>query len=188
MKHSQVENARVKEKIVDGFFMQLEHQPFSEIRVSQLIKSAEVARVSYYRNFDSIEDILDFYLTCFIIKQHKKEHEKNPNHEITENTSWNRIRDSFIAFKMEAERFTLLINRGLSSHIYEFYIQLAEEIKAKHMPNFKPEYKHVFVYGATFHVLMTWLVNGTEESPEEMADFLIKSLPVDFLPHSSQPD
>ncbi len=34
-------------------------KPYMEITVTDIIKRAEVARVSYYRNFNSIEEILD---------------------------------------------------------------------------------------------------------------------------------
>ncbi|CAK1222210.1 DNA-binding transcriptional repressor FabR [Fructobacillus sp. EFB-N1] len=182
MKFGQQENIRVKQQIVDGFFEQLKEQPFSEIRVAQLIKSAGVARVSYYRNFDSIEDILTFYLTCLVTQHHEQEKKSPIPHNRTRETMKMRFTTAFVAFKSQEERFMLLIDRGLSSHIYEFFVDFGEIIKAKH-PEKKNHftYKHIFVFGASFHVMMAWLQNGAKESPEEMADFLVNTLPDSFF-------
>jgi AcrR family transcriptional regulator len=61
MNHSLQENLRVKNQIVNGLFKLLKVKSFSSIKITELIKVSNVARASYYRNFDTIEDILVFY-------------------------------------------------------------------------------------------------------------------------------
>lgn len=46
-------NIRVKSSIVDALFMLMKRKPISEITVTEIIKKAGVARVSFYRNYTS---------------------------------------------------------------------------------------------------------------------------------------
>ncbi|MCK8628085.1 TetR/AcrR family transcriptional regulator [Fructobacillus cardui] len=182
MKFGQQENIRVKQQIVNGFFEQLKEQPFSEIRVAQLIKSAGVARVSYYRNFDSIEDILTFYLTCLVTRHHEQDEAKKIPRDHRRSTVKTRFLNAFLAFQEEEDRFKLLFDRGLSSQIYEFFTEFGTFLRSKRPDKANSlSYKHVFLFGGSFHVMMAWLQNGAKESPEEMAEFIVNSMPDSFF-------
>lgn len=52
------ENMRVKESITKSLLNLMHQKSFSEISISELIRNAGVARVSFYRNYDSKEDVL----------------------------------------------------------------------------------------------------------------------------------
>ena len=49
----------VKERIETALVQLMEEKPFQEITVTDLIQKAEVARVSFYRNFSSTADVID---------------------------------------------------------------------------------------------------------------------------------
>ena len=49
----------VKERIEKAFLDLMDEKPYPDITVTDIINKAEVARVSYYRNFSSIMDIID---------------------------------------------------------------------------------------------------------------------------------
>ena len=51
-------NIRVKSSITKALFELMHNKSFSDISISELIRSAGVARVSFYRNYDSKEDVL----------------------------------------------------------------------------------------------------------------------------------
>lgn len=57
-----VKNERVKKEIEKALFTLLERKRFSEITVSDIIRTSGVARASYYRNFDSKEDVIESYM------------------------------------------------------------------------------------------------------------------------------
>ena len=50
---------RVKKRIAEGLFALLRKKDFSEITVTDIVREADVARASYYRNFDSKEQIIE---------------------------------------------------------------------------------------------------------------------------------
>ena len=52
----------VVESITDALLILMKQKPLSEINVSELCNKAGVSRVSFYRNFTSLEDILLKYL------------------------------------------------------------------------------------------------------------------------------
>ena len=52
------ENLRVKENIINTLFCLMQKKSLSDITVTELVKGAGVARASFYRNYDSKEDVL----------------------------------------------------------------------------------------------------------------------------------
>ncbi|WEV54353.1 TetR/AcrR family transcriptional regulator [Leuconostocaceae bacterium ESL0723] len=181
MKHSQKENARVKDQIVAGLFSELTERPFSEITVSQLIKAAGVARASYYRNFESKEEILDYYLGQ-LVEQHRQDTEATGTPVgWTSDTVRFHITQSFALFKREKDRFTLLLDNGLSSYILDFLKNMAQDPQRQQRMALRNHYEQSFFMGATFNVLMDWLQNGAVESPEEMTDIILRYTPADLF-------
>ncbi|WP_168778782.1 TetR-like C-terminal domain-containing protein [Fructobacillus tropaeoli] len=175
--HQPPEDSHLKNQIVDGFFIELSEHPFSEIRVAQLIKSAGVARASYYRNFENIEDILNYYLDRLLV-EHRSHSDKIPNSRSwTKQSIKDQLLDLFTVFGAEQKRFKLLIQGELSSHIYEFFQAVSEERNTERPADWPTGYPRDVFSGAVFQVIMSWLQKGTKESPEEMADFLIEYLP-----------
>ena len=51
-------NLRVKKGITMALFSLMHQKSFSDITISEIIRTAGVARVSFYRNYDSKEDVL----------------------------------------------------------------------------------------------------------------------------------
>ena len=51
-------NRMVKIKISRALIKLMDQMPFSDITVTDIVKTAGVARASYYRNFDSKEEVL----------------------------------------------------------------------------------------------------------------------------------
>ena len=52
------EGKTVKERIEIALVHLMEEKPFPEITVTDLIQKAQVARVSFYRNFSSTADVI----------------------------------------------------------------------------------------------------------------------------------
>ena len=58
MSKASMDNQRVKNQITEGLFSLLRKKSFSEITVTDIVKEANVARASYYRNFQNKEGSL----------------------------------------------------------------------------------------------------------------------------------
>lgn len=177
MNYGQQENARVKEQIVDGLFKELEEHPFSEIRIASLIKTAGVGRTSYYRNFDSKEDILNYYLEELV----------NERRQQSKQFSWTRIdvqsdlTDIFVFFRGQKERFLLLFNSSLSAYIFNYFRDTANNGRTPDELPWNEPYLIPFFTGALPSILFEWLKRDAPESPSEMANIVTNFLPDAFF-------
>lgn len=62
MSRGSQENERVRKEITEALFSLLLRKEFSEITVTDIVTEANVARVSYYRNFETKEAIIEEYV------------------------------------------------------------------------------------------------------------------------------
>ncbi|WP_439818864.1 TetR/AcrR family transcriptional regulator [Weissella paramesenteroides] len=166
MNHSQQENLRVKDQIVDGLFSLLKEKSFSSIKITDLIQSANVARASYYRNFDQIEDILVYY---FQDLQRDRQYplQGNPLHDKQNDLPG--VQESFELIYAEKERITLLLKNGLSDYFYQLLSDQIIDAVGDMSANSPERYRLNVVIGTMFSIISEWLLSGAKESPNEMA-------------------
>ena len=55
-------NFVIKESLTEALFILMRKKPFEEITITEISKLAGVSRISFYRNFDSKEDVLVKYI------------------------------------------------------------------------------------------------------------------------------
>lgn len=72
---SRQSNAFVKRKMYEALLRLLRSKAFSTISVSDLTSEAQVSRMSFYRNFNSIEDILTEHLDELIEEYQREDKE-----------------------------------------------------------------------------------------------------------------
>lgn len=168
-----IENARVKRSVEEAFFSLLSKKPFSEITASDIIRMSGVARTSYYRNFNSKEDIVASYM----------EHHRA---EVAEAISFTETADDFFAidklvtsmeYHLKNKYYLLLLyDNGFGTYLQENANNFAE-IYLGDMPKHSIErYKIYFLSGALLNMTMKWLRDGAKESPYEMACAFLKLL------------
>lgn len=168
-----LENARVKKNVEEAFFFLLKKRTFSEITATEIIRTAGIARSSYYRNFHSKEDIIASYM-------------ERQRLEVANEISFCGSADDFFDpeklvkslehFLTQKYYFLLLYDNGFGAYLQENENHFAE-ICLGDMPCNSPErYKIYFMSGALFNMTMKWLRDGAKESPHEMAAIFLKLL------------
>lgn len=167
----------VKDQIVTGLFKELESRPLSEIPVASLIKTAGVARASYYRNFSSKEEILDYYL----------DHLLGKNQDPAMPTMWTRqelaekITVIFNILEKEKTRFILLFQSGLASYAFDYFNTFSDRNGIDNPFPWTDEYKLPFYSGALTSVLYHWLQTGAKQPTAELAEHFTSLLPDSFF-------
>ena len=63
MNKNEIANNIVKESLTDALFSLMSKKKFNDIAITELSKKAGVSRLSFYRNFDSKEDIIKKWIT-----------------------------------------------------------------------------------------------------------------------------
>lgn len=157
-------NEEVREAIIDAFFALMRKRENTEITVTDIVKEAGVARVSYYRNFSSREDIVLSLIDDAIERYEKCLDETSESFYCY----WNIM----MAFRMMhdyREYIKDIMEYGFLQPLYDRLTELHErldgDIPAKSIKRYR-----IYAYiGAFTHTALEWIREGSVESPEELA-------------------
>ena len=156
-------NAYVLEHITSSVLKLLREKPLQEISISEIVNEAAVGRTSFYRNFESKEDVIKRYISC-LIEQWDQEYKltgKDSNPEL--------YGSLFKHLKDNADFYMLLKERNLMYLFLDVFME-------KNGP--KPEdvnmwaYTKSFIAYGTYGWIEEWINRGMQESAETMADLL----------------
>ncbi len=156
-------NAYVIEHITDSVLKLLREKPLSEISISEIVDDAGVGRTSFYRNFDTKEDVVKRHISDLIETwdQEYKSTGKDSNAEL--------YGSLFQHLKNHAEFYLLLKQRNLMHLFLEVYLKKNGPIPED--SNMWAYIKAFIAYG-TYGWIEEWIVRGMQESSETMAEML----------------
>ena len=169
MSKASMDNMRVKNQITEGLFSLLRKKPFSEITVTDIVKESNVARASYYRNFQNKEEIIESAMDSLRdelmsdIKYDDDEHIFNQ-----ENARIGFEKALTCCLVKKADLLTLYHN-GFGSLIQQTFNRYIMEFAGNMPVNSTERYKLFFIAGAVTNVLIEWLNEGAKEPPREIA-------------------
>ncbi|MBM7642684.1 TetR/AcrR family transcriptional regulator [Streptococcus loxodontisalivarius] len=167
--NNQEKQSYAKQELTSGLIRLLKDKDIHQVSVSELAKESQISRVSFYRNFDSMEDIL---------------------HQETKNLMTNWYSENKVAFDEDNKgnnRNDLLLS-SLFGHLAEhsdFYLVLYRQ-KCLHFiipilqpllipqtvqSNFESYLSSFYLYGI-YGWIVEWLERGMIESSEEIETWL----------------
>ncbi len=150
-------NAFVKECITTALITMMNSQSFESINITDLTKKAGVGRVSFYRNFESKEDVLRKHLKCLLENWAKEHSQKESLHFV----------EAVFAHFYDNRDIYLLLSKNNLSHIS------LQSIKDVCGP--KPEQENIVAYTTAYFSyglygwIEEWFYRGMPENPQEMA-------------------
>lgn len=158
-------NLRVKNNITEALFRIMENKSFAKITVTDIIKEANVARASFYRNFDSKEDILIHFVIGIF-----KDFNRNADYELSDYFSYENVRHVFTYLYTYKKYILELYHTGFGFSLMEALNEFLVE-NAGIMPAHSIEKYNLYIFaGALFNSGMIWLENDTPESVEEISE------------------
>ena len=158
MNKKQELNAFVKECITKALIQLMQTNSFDEITISELVATAGVGRVSFYRNFESKKDVLTKHLDI-LLQEWAKEFEKlNDPTKFSESL--------IIHFYQNKDYYLLLYKHKLSDLIYE---AIRSSLKLNESQNNIERYVKSMISGMIFGWVDEWMRLGMPESPEELS-------------------
>lgn len=158
--NNEQKNTYVKKQITTALLALLKEKPLSDISVSELTNKAEIGRVSFYRNYQSKEDILKEE-SDRLIKEWGRIYESNPK-----SAPETLFPSLFDFYRDHRDFYTTLYNAGMSSIMMETIIgtiQITPE-----MQNLEAYMKSFWAYGIYGWVL-EWIKRGMQESGKELS-------------------
>ncbi len=164
MNKKQETNEFVKECITTALFQMLKKQSFERITITELTKKAGVGRVSFYRNFESKEDVIRKHLGV-LIKEWGKEFEKNGSPDTL-------VESLFSHYYKNKELFILLYRKGLAHISLQNVLDICGPTAEQ--DNFTAYTRAWFCYGL-YGWIEEWFKRGMAETPSEMATLFKQS-------------
>lgn len=160
---NQSRNQYVIEHITDALIELLKKKPLDEISISELCDTAMVGRTSFYRNFESKEDVIGKEISVILASWYR-------DFENNEAASLSQIFGSlFAVIEKNKDFFLLLEKRNL------LYLLLEA---SKSLFNLQKEtsniaaYAKAYVVYSTYGLLSEWITRGMTESAETMIKLL----------------
>lgn len=153
----------VSSYITDALLFLMEHEDYHNISITDLCKKAGVTRMSFYRNFESKEDILRKWL-----KDVTEQFLKESGISYRDDTSRDYIVTLFTHLKQYRKICSAICRAGLSYLLKDEFDRVFLYI---HRDEYG-DYKSYFHAGGIYNVFLLWLVRGCVETPEELADKL----------------
>jgi AcrR family transcriptional regulator len=133
-----------------------EPKKFSQLTVSNVCKRAGVSRMAFYRNFDSIDQVVYHYYQSKI---------SDIFEILRQNVSQSTKLESQLKFFEEFKTDLLLSEKlGFEPIIRKIYI---EEV-GKFYGNTKDEYYITFIAAGVYAIWHKWLMNGQDKSLQEI--------------------
>lgn len=155
---NEARNAYVIEHITDALLELLQNKPIGDISISELCDLAGIGRASFYRNFESKEDILRGYIN--------KIFKEWPNKDSEQNKSLSGFLYAMFAhFENHRDFYEMLNKRNLIYLLKDVIIGICEV---------KPEQPKEEAYGRAYvaYVLYGWIEvwfqRGMQETAEEI--------------------
>jgi len=154
-------NIYVIEHITESLLMLLEDKDIENISISELCDNAGIGRASFYRNFNSKEDILKAYINK-LFDGWKSDWEKNNNIPLSSG-----IGMIFRHFE-EYKKFYHLLNERHLIYLLKDVIMGIMELTPD-LPK-SEAYAKAFVAYTLYGWIEVWFQRGMQESAEEMAN------------------
>ncbi len=160
---NQESNAITKECIETALISLMDKKNFHEITITDIIQRAGVSRASYYRNYESKEDILSGYIQSIFKELSNAMLKYNA---VTENRqTWDAL---LKAVKKVAPKYKLLLEAGFGDRFTIEYASLMNKDVDK--SNVKLYYSNIYWAGAISAVLSEWVRNDLDTDPKEIAE------------------
>ena len=161
-------NQRVKGAITDALFSLMQEQPLDRITITDVIRRAGVARISFYRNYTSKEDVL-----VTLVRDVLDEYRTEADYDLADYTSRANVVHAFRCFQQYKSYALNLYHSGFCAMLLEELNRFHVEI-AGNMPARSPKRYQLYAFiGALLNTAIVWLEEEAPAPVETVAEVLL---------------
>lgn len=167
--HNAEKNTYVKKQITNAMLELLKEKELKKITVDEIAARSCTGRVSFYRNFESKEEIIKKYITGLIfewLQTNKDNFAKEKEMTVRDDEMLGNL---FGHLHAHAELYKLLYERGL---IYILRDSMMELFGPKQADSNYSAYVSAFISGGLYSWAEEWIRRGMTESKKEMTELL----------------
>lgn len=161
--------------IYEGLCLLIRRQPFASITVKELVEAAQVGRTTFYRNFDTIEDVL--HMRCDQVFDGLLIYLQAYRQQQPSTSGVKLLKPVLRYFDTHSELIEILLLAHRVDMLEESFRRLLQPFK----PLFTAAYAVELAYvdyllairiGGMTNALTHWITTGKQQSPDELADRL----------------
>ncbi len=153
--------------IVDALACLLAKKPFPEITVTDIQRTAGIGRSTFYRHFDNIDDVVEYFVDMSF-RETVRNYEELPPHEFTLACLSTVIEKGEMMMKILDAGRSAIITRSLRKNLVNMNYPRSAEAAA--------EYSFAVFAASCISIIKSWDENGRKESIEELAGYLERYL------------
>ena len=171
--YSETQKRITKESVFTALIKLLDKRSFSELTITEITKVAGVSRAAFYRNYETKEDIIIFYLNDLFQELLRKLVSPENSSKLTRTTlyfSFFKEHRSFIEVLIKAE-LTHIFYEHFCIHVTDFFRNQTDKFSKSTL---NEKYLPQYMASGLFRVLLEWIKGGTVESVEDITEFMFK--------------
>ncbi len=159
------------EAIIEAFLDLMEEKPYMDITVTDIVRRAGVARISFYRNFNSTSDILDRLAdeTASDFSSHVL-----PVLLSRDERAWRNFLFQYLYYFGERQQ---RLSRCSPLNVSVLLSRMGDRLQAietgSMSEGLKDKYGVSARLGLLNNVIRQWMDEGMQETPEQMVDYLL---------------
>jgi len=163
---------RSRRMILDGLMRLMEKEPYELITITQICQESQIARQTFYRNYDSKNDILTYYIRERLLERAREntfgdDFEKN-------------LRTLFFDFPISKELISLMRKNGLFYLLEEQFLGFMPVVtdcilmpKLLGTPDYD-DFLNQYIVSSILSILTVWTDHGFRESAEQLSAISIQ--------------
>lgn len=172
MKKQDKRSRRTRAWLLETLLKLLENKKYSEITITELTEKADIARQTFYRNYDSMDDILLSRLNEIVDEYLAKVFK---NLETKKDPDWDfEVRQLILLWQQNEVVFRALKKAGLDYQVMEKLSHLFTRfhMKAQNLRELddKQQFLVYYLAGGVFMVLNKWFENDMKFPTEQLTD------------------
>jgi AcrR family transcriptional regulator len=162
MKRKTTATKMTKSCIAQSLMLLMQKKPYTDISIDEITAKAGVNRSTYYRNFNSKEDIVKFYITQ-ILYEYRSFFNKNDSFKI----HFEKLLNHYLKYKKE---FLLIYKNGLTHIMLEILNNFYKPPMKDKSLSFEEEVKIYWYNGAIYNSFLRWVSNEMRDTPKALSD------------------
>lgn len=157
------------ECMVKALIELLKEKTISAISISEITQKAGVSRMTFYRNYQSKEEIFEKYLDYLFEEYHKSVLENGRHASFIR---YENVLLGFEFFRKEAELIICLLENNLIGSLREKIINNELDLSLSSQSDAESRYLTIAYANALFGVMTSWVQEGMKEEPEKLAKLI----------------
>mgnify|MGYP001170053220 CR=1 FL=1 len=167
--HAQNIKKDTKEWITIALLERLQTKQLSKLTISEVVKKAGVSRMAFYRNYESLEQVLEeYYEPKYAEIFNKIAFQTSHEQKITDLTNFFLVLSNDFQTAIEND-YKELLYQIFKRHITQFYDEI---IPFPDWTGARRSYWIDFMSAGVFEIWVMWIKNGQKETLEEISSLI----------------